>query len=166
MITWEEILAAVTVSFGGRSAEARDALTACWAATAPEQGAQRCVIAHYLADQQDDLAEETAWDERALAAHGSVADADLAPIGVPSAHGFAPSLHLNLGDDYLRLGRLDDAAHHLDRARASADGLADEGYGAMIRAGIAGLQTRVAARRGTRGTAGDRSTTAHPPPVQ
>ena len=40
------------------------------------------------------------WDERALAAYELVREDDLRPIGIDSARGFAPSLHLNLGDGY------------------------------------------------------------------
>ncbi|MEH0109964.1 hypothetical protein V6N00_09615 [Tersicoccus sp. MR15.9] len=162
MTTWDDILAAVTASFAGRGDEPRRHLEACWDATTPDQAAQRCVVAHYLADQQDDVAEEAAWDERALAAHGSVGDEDLAPIGVPSASAFLPSLHLNLGDDYLRLGRRDDAARHLTLAQESADLLSDAGYGAMIRAGIEGLQARLTELG--EGTGPDEA--GEPPPVQ
>ncbi|TLM80855.1 hypothetical protein [Pseudarthrobacter sp. NamE5] len=70
-------------------------------------------------------------------------DADLAPIGVPSAAGFALSLHLNLGDDYLRAGRIEDARAHLEQARRSAGLLSESGYGAMIRGGIQRLSDRI-----------------------
>ena len=101
--------------------------------------AQRCVIAHYLADLQPDLSDDVAWDERALAAHPHVTDDALAPIGIPHARGLAPSLHLNLGDGYLRQGRIEEAAAQLSAGRAAEDALVDDGYGTLIRNGLAGL---------------------------
>lgn len=85
-----------------------------------------------------------AWDEAAWAAFQRVSDADLEPIGVPGAAGFAPSLHLNLGDGYLRQGRREDAARELALARAAVASLDDDGYGAMVRRGLDGLQSRLA----------------------
>ena len=49
----------------------------------------------------------------ALSEHAHVADEDLAPLGIQSAAGLAPSLHLNLGDGYLRQGRVDAAGVQL-----------------------------------------------------
>ncbi len=74
---------------------------------------QRCVLAHYLADLEDDLAAEVAWDEQALTAFTHVHDTDLAPVGIPAAAGLAPSLHLNLGDGYLRQGHTTQAQDQL-----------------------------------------------------
>lgn len=105
----------------------------------------RCVIAHYLADQQDSLEAEIAWDERALEVFPSIPDDGLAVIGVPSAAGFEPSLRLNLGDGYLRAGRIADARTQVDLARAVARELPPDGYGAMIRGGIERLGERISA---------------------
>lgn len=116
-----------------------------WADLAPAEHAQRCVLAHYLADVHDDLDDEVAWDERALAAYESVGEHDLAAIGIPSAACFAPSLHLNLGDGYLRQGRPVDARRELESGRAAEDALGDDGYAHMIRSGLDGLQSRLEA---------------------
>jgi len=143
MTSWDDITRAVGIAAAGRSDSARRALQTCWDQAGPYEHAQRCIIAHYLADQQDELDAEIAWDETALAEHAHVTDADLAPVGVPSAAGFAPSLHLNLGDDYLR-ARISHAARtHLEAARATEHLLPDVGYGAMIRAGINRLAQRL-----------------------
>jgi hypothetical protein len=101
-------------------------------------------LAHYIADLQDDLAAEVAWDERALAAYRHVDPLAFSPIGIASAEGFAPSLHLNLGDGYLRLGRVDEARTQLDAGRAGIDALPEgDGYTAMVRNGLDRLGERL-----------------------
>lgn len=145
MTDWTPITDAVGVALGGERDRGRRDLTACWDAASATDHAQRCVIAHYLADLQEDLADEVAWDERALAEHALVGDGDLAPIGIPSARGLAPSLHLNLGDGYRRQGRMDDARAHLDAGLDAADALGDDGYGALIRGGLERLRERLSA---------------------
>ena len=88
------------------------------------------------------------WDEVALAEHLRVADADLATVGITSAVAMAPSLHLNLGDGYLRLGRLDEAEQQVESGLAVQHTLPDDGYGAMIREGLDRLRSRVEEARG------------------
>lgn len=141
---WDDILAAVGVALGGERVRGRRDLRACWAGTTAMDHAQRCVLAHYLADLEDDLAAEVAWDEQALAAFAHVSDDDLAPTGVPAATGLAPSLHLNLGDGYLRQGRTTQARDQLAAGLAALDALPEDGYGAMIRRGLTGLEERLA----------------------
>ena len=97
------------------------------------------------------LYDEVAWDERALEAYVGVTDGDLAPIGVPEARGLAPSLHLNLGDGYLRQGRVEDAEKQLADGLAAADALGEDGYGALIRMGLAGLGDRITEARASKG---------------
>lgn len=144
MSTWEQITSAIGAAMGGDKGHGRTLLESCWADTAEHEQAQRCVIAHYLADTQDSIDDEVRWDERALAAYVHVKDADLAAIGVPSARGMAPSLHLNVGDGYLRQGRVSEAREHLAAGLAATEALGDDGYGALIRKGLAGLQARLA----------------------
>lgn len=146
MAGWEDVVAAVQVALTGDRDEGRAELDAAWASTAPDDHAQRCVLAHYLADLQDDLDDEIGWDESALAEFAHVAEGDLAAIGIPSASGMAPSLHLNLGDGYLRRGDLAGARRELDAGLAAADALSDDGYGALIRQGLDGLAERLGQR--------------------
>jgi len=145
MLQWNEIIEAVTAALGGDRERGRALLQEGWARTGEAQNAQRCVIAHYLADVQDDLADEVAWDEAALHAFAGVSDADLAPVGIERAAAMAPSLHLNLGDGYLRQGRVADAGAQLTLARASLDTLGADGYGDLVRRGVDGLSERLAA---------------------
>lgn len=143
MTTWEAITTAVGLALSGERATGRRDLLSCWAASTEQDHAQRCVLAHYLADLEPLLDDEVRWDEWALTAYAHVGDGDLAAIGIPSARGMAPSLHLNLGDGYLRQGRVDDAAAQLESGLAAADALGEDGYGALVRRGLAGLSDRV-----------------------
>ena len=56
----------------------------------------------------------------------------------------APSLHLNLGDGYLRLGRVGEARVQLEAGLAAADALGDDAYGAMVSGGLGRLAERLA----------------------
>jgi hypothetical protein len=140
---WDDTLAAVGVALGGDSVRGRHDLLACWAGTTETDHAQRCVLAHYLADLEGDLTAEIDWDERALSAFTHVGATDLAPVGISAAAGMAPSLHLNLGDGYLRQGRRVLAQEQLTAGIAALDAVPDDGYGAMIRGGLIGLQERL-----------------------
>ena len=143
MTQWDDIQAAVGVTLSGDRAQGRHDLQACWAGTAETDHAQRCILAHYLADLEDDLAGEVAWDEHALTAFTHVHDTDLAPVGIAAAAGLAPSLHLNLGDGYLRQGHTTQARDQLAAGLAALSALPDDGYGTMIRRGLTGLQERL-----------------------
>ena len=145
MTDWNDALAAVAVAVGGDRVRGRELLMGCWNDTVESDHSQRCVLAHYLADLQEDLDAEVMWDELALAAYQQTDALAFSPIGVASAEGFAPSLHLNLGDAYLRQGRVEDARSQLTAGLAGADALAGDGYAAMVRNGLAGLQQRVTA---------------------
>lgn len=143
MTDWGDITDAVGLALGGQKQRGRDALAHCWVATTDTDHAQRCVIAHYLADLQLSLDDEVAWDETALSEHGHVVDEDLVPVGMTSATALAPSLHLNLGDGYLRQGRVDDARTQVTAGLHAASALPSDGYGAHIRSGLERLQERV-----------------------
>lgn len=143
MATWDPILDAVGTATAGRSDYAREALQACWDRTQSSDHAERCVIAHYLADQQTNIEAETEWDARALDEHAQVEESAFTALGIDSAAGFAPSLHLNLGDDYFRAGRPELAREQLAKVLSAEHLLPNDGYGAMIRRGIDGLQQRL-----------------------
>jgi hypothetical protein len=145
MTTWDDVVAAVTVSMGPEPERGLAMLDACWSATSEDDHAQRCVLAHYLADRQVGLDAEIAWDETALQEYAHVGDDELAAIGIPSASGLAPSLHLNLGDGYARRGDVAAARAQLASAQAAVDVLPDDGYGQMIRRGVDGLAERLGA---------------------
>jgi tetratricopeptide (TPR) repeat protein len=142
----ERITAAIALAQSGERAEAARAFEALWA----EIGADgdpfhRCTLAHFMADVQDDPEQELLWDQRALAAADGLDD-DRAQAWHPSlqVRGFYPSLHLNLAEDYRKLGRPEQARAHLEQATAALDALPDDGYGQLIRGGVARLAERLA----------------------
>ncbi len=145
MTTWEAVLAAVGLALSGERERGGAELLTCWQDSADDEHAQRCVLAHYLADLEDDVDDEVAWDERALAAHATLGRGDLVAVGIADAAGMAPSLHLNLGDGYLRQGRVEAARAQLDAGLVAGQALRDDGYGAMVRRGLDGLSARLAA---------------------
>ncbi len=101
-----------------------------------------------MADVQDDPADELAWDLRALEAADLVTDEQASQ----DVRGFYPSLHLNLGDVYRRLGDLELARAHLDLGRAALGALGDDGYAQMVRGGLDRLADRLSERSVTTAT--------------
>lgn len=139
-----ELMAVIGVLHAGDKAAARERFALIWERLDPADHFHRCVLAHYMADAQEDLAEELRWDQRALdAASQATADefADRLP-GVTLAS-FVPSLHLNLASDHERLGTLDLARHHAALAARAADGLGDSELAGLTRSAIARLATRL-----------------------
>ncbi|MGY1814356.1 hypothetical protein [Blastococcus sp. SYSU D00820] len=133
--------AAITLGQSGERAAARTALESIWTELGDDGDAlARCMLAHHLADLQDDPRDELAWDQRALAAADSVTDEQAAAAGATGpVAAFYPSLHLNLGEDHRRLGDLAAARHHLELGRQAVAALPDDGYGAMITGGLEAL---------------------------
>lgn len=128
----------------GRRAEAREAFTQLWDELGEGDPFHQCVLAHYMADAQDDPEQELAWDRKALAAADRISRErpDTASLTILS---FYPSLHVNLADVLHRTGRIDEARKHLKLAQETMGALADDGYGQMIRNGIERLAARLAA---------------------
>lgn len=127
----------------GRRGEAREAFTSLWRELEDGDAFHQCILAHYMADAQDDPADELMWDRRALAAADRISRdrPDAATLTVLS---FYPSLHLNLADVLHRVGDVAAARTHLRLAQQSSDSLSDDNYGQMIRAGIDRLAQRLA----------------------
>ncbi|MES9591089.1 hypothetical protein ACIODX_29905 [Streptomyces sp. NPDC088190] len=136
---------AIMLLHGGDREEARNRLGALWSEIGEDGDAlHRCTLAHYMADTQDDPGDELAWDLRALTAADELTDERAAQHpDAPAVSAFRPSLHLNLAADYVKLRRPDGARFHLDRARVASGVLADDGYGAGVRAAIARLELRL-----------------------
>ncbi|GAA1755968.1 hypothetical protein [Nonomuraea bangladeshensis] len=143
----------------GQREAARDLFAEIWEDIGGEEGdpLHICVLAHAMADVQDDVHEELVWDLRALAAVGQVTDERLAGAGVAlSVAGLYPSLHLNLTECYRKLGDLDRAREHLRQARAEIGRLGDDDYGRLIRGGLERLEQQL-------GEADDRAAPPGPP---
>ncbi|MFJ7415781.1 hypothetical protein ACIQWZ_34015 [Streptomyces sp. NPDC098077] len=155
---------AIMLLHGGDREEARNRFGALWSELGADGDAlHRCTLAHYMADTQDDPGDELAWDLRALTAAEGLRTAEAPGEGdgpgegrggapapehrdTPAVRAFYPSLHLNLAADYLKLQRPDSARIHLQRARAAAESLADDGYGGGVRAAIDRLELRLRER--------------------
>ncbi|MER6825181.1 hypothetical protein ABT352_04260 [Streptosporangium sp. NPDC000563] len=123
----------------GRRDAARELFAQIWDDIGGEKGEPLhvCVLAHSMADVQDDVREELMWDLRALAAADLVTDEQAAQAGVAiSVAGLYPSLHLNLSDCYRKLGDLDLARTHLQQARDTIGALGDDEYGQLIKGGL------------------------------
>lgn len=138
---------AVILHRGGDREEARNRFTQLWEETAADGSAlfYRCTIAHYMADTQDDPADELEWDRRALAAAEKLTGEKTAwgrhELAVRALY---PSLHLNLAADHVKLRDARAARRQLHLARGTADELVQDDYGLGIRAAIDELELRVA----------------------
>ncbi|GHH39256.1 hypothetical protein [Lentzea cavernae] len=150
----DNLMAKVTASVQrGRAGEpdaARAELESLWAQVEHGGGDDfhRCVIAHFLADLQDDQRDELMWDERALAAVHGVSDERAQRFDQSlQVRGFMPSLYASLADDHRRLGDLTSAHEFLEKAEAASDALGEDAYGALVK-GIIG-QVRQALAEGS-----------------
>lgn len=143
--TTERLLAAIEVLHAGERAAARAQLEALEAVLPADDWFHRCVLAHYLADAQDDAHAELRWDERALEAAQRAApehfDGRFPGMTLAS---FFPSLHLNLAADLEKLERFGEARAHAVAARTSLDALPDTPLRRMTR--DAGRAARAAPR--------------------
>jgi hypothetical protein len=133
------IVAAVERGRSGERAAARRALEALWNEMGGDDGDafHRCVLAHFMADLQDDERDELRWDELALAAVASVTDERAQEYDASlQVRGLMPSLYLSVADDHRRLGEMERAREFLARARSVSDALGDDPYGVMIKKAI------------------------------
>ncbi|MFI6235943.1 hypothetical protein ACIBD9_20495 [Micromonospora sp. NPDC050784] len=133
----------------GRREAARDVFTQIWDEIGGERGdpLHVCVLAHSVADVQDDVEQELIWDQRALAAADLLTDARLAQAGVPmSVAALYPSLHLSLAECYRKLGELDRSREYLKRAQAGIGALGDDQYGQLIKGGLDRLTQQLTSR--------------------
>lgn len=152
--TMAEITAAVTQGRTGATDAARARLQELWDEIGPGGNPfYRCVLAHYQADLFADPAEALVWDIRALDAAATVTDEQVQShdAGLRIA-GFYPSLHLNLADNFRRLGSFSAAEEQISEARNGQDALADDEYGAMIRQAIDGVAEAIERRSTERRT--------------
>ncbi|MFC7327890.1 hypothetical protein [Marinactinospora rubrisoli] len=144
--TMRRIADAITLHRDGDAAGARQRFAEIWADISPDGDTfHQCVLAHYMADLQDDLRDELVWDLRALAAADASSDDRVKRYDSSlDLRGFYPSLYVNLADDYHRLGDHAKARAHLDQAEAHADTLRNDGYGDTIRSAIRRLAAELA----------------------
>ena len=132
------IMETVALAQAGHGDAARPRFAAVWNEIGPQGDPfHRCTLAHHAADVQSDAEAELMWDLRALVAADEISDERVQRYhGSLSVAGFYPSLHLNLADVYRRLGELEKAREHVERAQDAVEALRDDGYGRMIREAI------------------------------
>ena len=95
---------------------------------------EKATAAHYVARHQPSPADKLEWDITALQ-HATAA------IDAEDAKPLLPSLYLNVAKGYEDTGARTKAGEYYRMSLAHAAVLPDDGYGAMIRKGIAaGLQ--------------------------
>lgn len=140
-----EIATVVALAQGGHATEARERFAEMWDHIGPSgDPLHRCALAHHAADVQTALNDELRWDLRALHAADEISDERAKDHHHSLAvAAFYPSLHLNLADVYRRLRDWSRAKQHVVMAQAAAEALGDDGYGRMIRDGIARCAARL-----------------------
>ncbi|WP_285184518.1 hypothetical protein [Rhodococcus sp. MEB041] len=155
--TMDAIAAAVTEGRSGNVDEARRQLFALWQDIGVDgDPLHRCSLAHYLADLYDGPAQALTWDVRALdAAHAFSEKRTQDHHAELHIAGFFPSLHLNLADNYCKLGSFEAAREHIDAAKECSSTLTDDPYGDLIRDAIGRVDAAISAGSGT-----DRTTTS------
>ncbi|TGN81516.1 hypothetical protein E5083_03095 [Streptomyces bauhiniae] len=147
--TMEAIGKAVEAGRAGDPTTAREQLLRLWSTT--DDPLHRCTVAHYLADLHDDPAQALTWDIRALDAAEALTEQRVQQHHTDlHIAGFYPSLHLNLADNYRRLGSFAAATEHIEAARSHAPNLPDTPYGDLIRGAIQGVAEAIAGRDRTR----------------
>ncbi|WFB06274.1 hypothetical protein LRS74_03840 [Streptomyces sp. LX-29] len=130
---------------GGDREEARNRFALLWEEIGEDgDPLHRCTLAHYMADTQDDPADELMWDLLALAAADALTDERTRRHpGAPAVRAFYPSLHLNLAADYVKLGQEEAARSQLAMARQASDALGEDPYSEGVRSAIERLALRL-----------------------
>lgn len=146
----DEVAAANERIRGGDRIGGRRELEQVWSRVEGRSAIHECIVAHILADAQDDPADELTWDLRALNAAQRCTDDDVQRhTPSQSIAGFMPSLHMSLAQDYLKLRDVRRSGEHLALARTFDGALADDDYGRMIRGAMERLDARLAALGGS-----------------
>jgi hypothetical protein len=135
----------IALSQAGDREGARQLFAGLWDQMGPDgDPLHRCAVAHWMADLHDDPAQELTWDLLALVAADSLTADRAAEGGVTTpVTALYPSLHLNIGEAYRKLDEEELARRHLTLGLAAVGALPEDGYGNMIRAGLAGLGQRL-----------------------
>jgi len=143
----DRINAAINTLHAGERAQAATSLASIYAEISDRGDPfHLCILSHFMADAQNDPERELEWDLRALEAAAKVTEQRAkdhhSSLSISS---FYPSLHLNAGDAYLRLGMIEQARKHVLAAQACLTDVADTPLGDMTRAAIGRLADRVEA---------------------
>ncbi|MEV4420081.1 hypothetical protein AB0L40_08920 [Patulibacter sp. NPDC049589] len=123
---------------------AREVYAELWAdldAAGDDDPMHRVWVAHVTADAQSDPAEQVHWDLVALKAADDAAERG--GIDGVSVRTFYPSLHLNLGEGFRRLGDVRRAREHLAEAERHLRGHPADDERDGIAAAVEGLRDRI-----------------------
>jgi hypothetical protein len=101
-------VASTEAEYAGQLVKARALAQAAWQAATTDLEA--CVAAHYVARYQEDPKVALQWQQEALARADAVGDGTVAA--------FYPSIYLNLGHAYERLGDKEEAQRYYRLAAA------------------------------------------------
>src|SRR3954451_2520010 len=135
------VIQGVHMAQGRPSQEGAGAPAALWAPPDAPASLASLAVAHALADLQSRPSEELKWDLRALGIADRLTDAELQQAGVPfPMRALYPSLHLNAGDAFRKVGDLDNALAHARLGREALDALGADPYGGMLTEGFARLE--------------------------
>ena len=144
--TMAEVMRSVALMQSGEREEARSKLLGLWQRLGPNGAPSlRSSVAHFLADTEDEPELELGWDRLALEAATGVTDGTCNPALTQELEAFLPSLHLNVGDAYRRVGNLEMAKLHAETGIKCSHVIADEGYGATVKEALRRLRERVGA---------------------
>jgi rifampin ADP-ribosylating transferase len=117
----------------GQMTEASNAFNEAWNLAATDF--EKFTAAHYVARHQKSVSDKLTWDKLALK--------HALRIGDENIKGTLPSLYLNIGKCYEDLTDFDNAKSNYKAALSFATSLPGNGYGEMIKAGIANGLERV-----------------------
>ncbi|MGW2630276.1 hypothetical protein ACWC2K_13210 [Streptomyces chattanoogensis] len=129
----------------GRPDAAYELFQQAWDAAGDDYEA--CIAAHYLARHQTSPEETLRWNQECLDRADRVAD--------DRVRGFYPSLYLNLGEAYRKLGQPTVAYGYFVRAAERVDGLPEGQYGDWNRFAIAEGLRETASEAPTAGSEDD-----------
>lgn len=129
----------------GNVSEARESMATIWSDLEDGGGAyHRCVLAHFIADTQQEAADELTWDLKAL----DIADDALAErvdgAEADALRRFLPSLHMNVADGYRKLGDFEMARRHLEAGVQTSAALGVDAYGQTVRSELLRIEAQIA----------------------
>lgn len=138
----DDLHSAIVVAQTGDHSEARRLFTEIVPRLGDDAG-KNCILAHYMADVQDSVADELLWDLRSLHHLKQVTEDQIEVLGSSlRTKGFYASIYLNIANCYMKLGERDQLIKYLDLADASCDLLDQDEYGNFIRSRVALLRSR------------------------
>lgn len=120
----------------GKNEEASMVFVQAWEQASDDK--EKFTAAHYVARHQKSVADKLAWDEIALNLALKIKD--------DSVNGAFPSLYLNIAKGYEDLKDFEKAAKSYEIALSYTNFLHDDGYGKMIKGGIANGLERIKGR--------------------